>query len=519
MWRFKDGSILEAVRWDITFEKRHLVVKTIVLYLLSLHLGIPSSSVTYFADQLDTLLESKDLIKKSKAKNNEKTSEIVPENAPLNYKLISAFEELSKYILGLDNLPLRVKNVRGAHSSFSYTSPITITPHSLLLKKRSKEVSSSLYIEPIPVVINFESSNRWPDKLEAIRVLKGAFYIKIGEALEGLSSKFIQTHSTYDYLDVFHKGFAFRIFIRLEKEIQQVDKEEGGEAAESLRSLVTYLPQHILLMKAVNNRFPLFSPTVRLAKRWIYSHLFSSSIKDEAVELLVAYLFLHSKPFAEIRSQFIGFVRFLYFLSTCDFENTPIIVNLDNDDVFTDEVLQEVHRKFQFRRNSPVSGAPLFIVTSKDLESKRWTSQFPNKIYLKRISDFAGHCLNMIKSHIQMSPSLDLASFSSWKAWKSLFSTPYSDYDLLIKLNSSVVPFIRYKIPDPSPNRFFLSNSDEKDIVGEKRSRKTMLSLQVPLYKNLQQNISNDKIYVGLNSVKLLIDELQVSFFLLKIIF
>jgi U3 small nucleolar RNA-associated protein 22 len=48
----------------------------------------------------------------------------------------------------------------------------------------------------------------------------------------------------------------------------------------------------------------------RLAKRWISTHLFSSFISEEAVELVVAYLFLKPFPFHAPASQVAGFLRY-----------------------------------------------------------------------------------------------------------------------------------------------------------------------------------------------------------------
>ena len=47
----------------------------------------------------------------------------------------------------------------------------------------------------------------------------------------------------------------------------------------------------------------------RLAKRWLSSHLFSACLAEEAVELLVAYLFLKPLPFNVPCSRITGFLR------------------------------------------------------------------------------------------------------------------------------------------------------------------------------------------------------------------
>jgi hypothetical protein len=48
----------------------------------------------------------------------------------------------------------------------------------------------------------------------------------------------------------------------------------------------------------------------RLAKRWMWSHLFSGVVSDEVVELLVAYTFVKSAPNGPPSSRVTGFLRY-----------------------------------------------------------------------------------------------------------------------------------------------------------------------------------------------------------------
>lgn len=47
----------------------------------------------------------------------------------------------------------------------------------------------------------------------------------------------------------------------------------------------------------------------RLAKRWVSNHKFSAALLDEAVELLVASLFVHPGPFPPPRTRVTGLLR------------------------------------------------------------------------------------------------------------------------------------------------------------------------------------------------------------------
>lgn len=61
--------------------------------------------------------------------------------------------------------------------------------------------------------------------------------------------------------------------------------------------------------------YSLFLFMFRLAKRWVSAHLFSNSLSEEAIELLVAHLFLKPFPFRPPSSRITGFLRFSFFHS------------------------------------------------------------------------------------------------------------------------------------------------------------------------------------------------------------
>ena len=78
-------------------------------------------------------------------------------------------------------------------------------------------------------------------------------------------------------------------------------------------------------------RFPLFGPTARLAKRWVSAHMFSEVLCEEAIELMVASLFLTPLPVIPPASVMCGFHRFLHLLATFDWQHSPLIVDINND--------------------------------------------------------------------------------------------------------------------------------------------------------------------------------------------
>ena len=128
-----------------------------------------------------------------------------------------------------------------------------------------------------------------------------------------------------------------------------------------------------------------FSTTVRLAKRWLHSHLFSSLVTEEAVELLVAHLFLSPRPYDAPTSPFVGFLRFLELLATFDWTGQPLIVNLDRE--LTAQAQTDIVHHFA----SVQEGArpPLFIATPADRTSAHWTTETPSRSTLSRLVKFA----------------------------------------------------------------------------------------------------------------------------------
>lgn len=100
--------------------------------------------------------------------------------------------------------------------------------------------------------------------------------------------------------------------------------------------------QHSSMVNGLQGRYPIYGPIVRwvrkissgnthwiipfqliysfaslwsLAKRWVASHLFSFFLAEEAVELLVAYLFVKPFPFYAPCSRIAGFLRYAPYFS------------------------------------------------------------------------------------------------------------------------------------------------------------------------------------------------------------
>lgn len=67
----------------------------------------------------------------------------------------------------------------------------------------------------------------------------------------------------------------------------------------------------------------------RCTCRWVHAHLFSGYLADEAIELLVAHVYINPRPYGPPASPLCGFLRVLSLLAEFNWASQPLIVNLD----------------------------------------------------------------------------------------------------------------------------------------------------------------------------------------------
>ena len=110
---------------------------------------------------------------------------------------------------------------------------------------------------------------------------------------------------------------------------------------------------HTAAMRSLHSQNSSFGAVSRIAKMWINSQLLSNHICPESVELLAASLFLpNSTPYPVPDSHFIGFLRFLQLLSSFDWKNNPLIIDLSSD--LSPADLHSISRSFNSLRDSNV---------------------------------------------------------------------------------------------------------------------------------------------------------------------
>jgi U3 small nucleolar RNA-associated protein 22 len=458
--RFKDGSIVELVSWEDS--PPELVVFHVAQHILTRHIAnLQAPHVAYIGHQLDSVM----LYRPARGKEA-----VLPPDpqAPVE-GLQKALFELTTVVRGLEDVPITFVSVGALHPAVRGTDPFPPVPvedPSLLRLRHPKDAMT-----PVEVVLHLESSSKWPDDLAAISRIKSAFYIKLGSTLR--SKHQFRTTVALDFLDVLVKGFVFRTRIFHDREvlIHQTDAREAEEKRIALAAYkqgatpdltaarnantpwgreierdMIHRPLLASALKGFGGRFPAYTATCRLAKRWLGAHMLSPCLSDDAVDLLVAHLFSNPAPYAAPGSAFNGLHRFLRLLGWHDFEKLPLLVDLVGDT--TAAVLQELQGKFdQARAKGP---HPCAWIATPQHQDSAFTMHQPTPLSLKRLATYARASAQHLGAQVQasvtespMGGEKQTPSVLNTALWKALFRTPLDKFDVLITLDPSLVPGTR----------------------------------------------------------------------------
>jgi U3 small nucleolar RNA-associated protein 22 len=223
-------------------------------------------------------------------------------------------------------LPLTIDAVEPLSPSLRYSELFPPIPHPFLggVAPSSKKVAGAIVSDPILIQVRFGSSSKWPTDLKAIGAAKTAMLIQLANGIEtsgekGFDGPIVVTPT---YADVGYKGYCFRIYVRADPEIRMLQGlVKPSPVATAL--LKTLTKKHIIASKhhstihAVHTLHPSAGSVVRMAKRWVASHLLSGLISDEAVELMVAKVYSDGETLLEAPGTVMaGFLRFLHLLAT-----------------------------------------------------------------------------------------------------------------------------------------------------------------------------------------------------------
>lgn len=464
--RFRDGSILESLIWP-TSDPKDTVLKMIVTYVVRQHLGKDAvNSLELFGDSYDRLLPGQI------SAINDRLTQFQP--------LMGALESLEKEVRALEGLPLQIRQISAADARLRYSSVKipALDPH-------------QDQMEPVSICIQFEGSARWPDDITAVQRTKIAFLLKMGELLEGSTNGLIarlglkncnQRLSNIAFLDVHYpSGAFFRLRIHHERELNLLERvlkdnsqttasrEETASALSTYKRSFVHRPIHTQAIRTLSTRFPLLSPSMRLMKKWRDSHMLSSHISDELIELLTVRAFVHPYPWSVPGSVMTAFLRTLTFVSKWDWHNEPLIVDLNGE--MAGPEIEAISLRFEaWRKIDPaMNRISLFAASNLDPGGITWTEIGPSKVVAARLTSLAKAACSMVKEQ-----GTDLEP-------DKLFVASIADYDFVIHLNP---------------------RSASTNGGGKRHST----------FKNLHIQSDQDKSLFGFDPVQLFLDELRAMY-------
>jgi U3 small nucleolar RNA-associated protein 22 len=485
---FGDGTIVECAFWDCKPWDTHVIIKKVAEQILVRHLSLSKEKLSHTVDQLDFSLLHADEDPIYSTKN-----------------LLDALNVLSSKLRSLKDTPLRITSVQPLDSAFRRTSVCPPSPHPLAYEKnannRIKKVSSTC-IQSLEVMIQLEGSGKWPLDEVALEKTKSAFLLRIGESLQNNFG--IRCSATEEEVDVLLSGYAFRLKILHERALGLSKRQPGSDKAKKVSSIDKTLfirSQHSSMISGLLGRYPIYGPVVRLAKRWVAAHLFSAILIEEAVELLVAYLFLKPLPFSAPCSRITGFVRFLRLLSEYDWTFSSLIVDINGD--LTSEDEKEINDNFMLSRKSygeetkDINPA-MFLATGYDKASEAWTSSSPNSSEIKRLAAYARSSSNLL-TRLVVQNQID--SYG----WECVFRTPLNNYDAVVLLH-------RDKLPYPERLLFPSELHQGRIIANGKPSKTFQPFISAADIKSSSLDKLKDKFMVDFNPVRCYINDLETKY-------
>ncbi|KAF9344020.1 hypothetical protein BGX26_004904 [Mortierella sp. AD094] len=511
--RFKDGSILESAVWEAQgTDARHLIVGQMISHLLKHHLSVPHDSVHYWAGQLNKFIQYNNKVVPERLFDNKAAA------ANGFQAVVAAFESLTKVVKTAEDMPLSVTHMYFASPAARLSSTFIPQPRDFNAPATSFP-DSAQYVEPLDVVIQFESSQKWPDNLKAIQRMKTAFYLRLADKIKYKGMRATVVEETEEdslglngYMDVrVAPGYVFRCRISHDREIalcesvisdrksSQSLKEQHQRALDLYNRYFVQAPMHTFQVHALCHKHPSLSQTIRLTKRWVSAHWLAPFINDEALELLAAAVYVDPAPWTAPGSGFTGFSRVLNLLASWDWKHEPLVVDLTGE--MTGKEKEEIRHNFANTRKNMITSssatspqnkttaisgdhATMFIATGKDTFSKWWTWESPSPMIASRLQALAKTSLD------HMTKTTSSSETTSSSALNPVFITPTVHYDLVIDLDPALCT--RYAQNLTANAQYFVTKGDK--------------------YKNLgsfQKSVFGDEILVGFDPAAEYLAELQ----------
>lgn len=425
--RFKDGSIAESVVWELSRpEEAALIPAWIVDWLLKRHFGMTSTDHISSNPAWLTTLQTPPSARNATALSGSEKLGFSP--------IMRAYDDLYRLLKSVDSeLPLAILNVTPSDEMLRYSSPFI--PHPVDVNRFPSAPDCLKYTPSAEVIVQFESSAKWPDDLAAIQKVKLALLEKLARIInthiKGTRAEIVFEPNTSEIQDhaglkVFlPAGVAFALRIHHEKErthLERILNEDTPVFGTSLprppRRLALpameiytrrfiHRPQHHAALAPMHHRYPSYSSATRLLKRWFAAHMLSIQIRSEAIELLMAGVYLDPAALSVPASATAGFVRGIERLANWDWRTEPIIVPVftaSRDAAtqsgrirFPQEKRAEAVKLFEQMRakDADINHGAWAIVTEENLDGLRWTG--PSKVVANRVKGLARATAQAIK--------------------------------------------------------------------------------------------------------------------------
>jgi len=441
----------------------------------------------------------------------ESLAEFLRQNTKTSYSLPGGGKKKTSSNLGL---PLSIDEVEPLSSCLRYSALFPPVPHPLLggpdvnigsSASDKRKVSGANVGTPILIQIRFEGSSKWPTSLNAMGAAKCAMLVQLAEGIEKMKAEGSAggvdldafdgpMDVTPNCLDIGYRGYSWRIVVRADQELRML-KGLRNPTLEAKALQLSLINRHVRgamhhsLVHAIHTRHPSASSVVRLAHRWVASHMLSDMIPQQAIELMVAKIYTEGGSVASEAASsrddekkstnskinlmvvdtppstvVAGFLRLLHLLSTHDWVREPLIVDPQNHIKSHDRGL--IHAQFNATRGPNLKNGPaMYIVSPADYDGvekmdgskvvgkneeapiasenaaeKIWaptaTAKFPETMVLSRAAALAKCSHDHLTSCIMRG---DMGKNNGWVAAFQESSASLTSYSALLRVDSSYV--------------------------------------------------------------------------------
>lgn len=501
--RFKDGAIVHAVLWNADTsnpEEGYLkfsgdercggIVERVVRHIIPLHFA-PSTSKKKNKKPLPVCFGLRNMMSLIEGVSGDDAASGGVDSTIMHKDIMSAFDALtgflrqnsiavpvnpgSKDMRSKLGLPLAIDAVEPLSSSLRYSELFPPQAHPLLGGKKRASGGKAAGVtsgSPILVQIRLEGNSKWPNDVKAISAAKCALLIQLAEGIETMKRNGASECNAFDgpihvtpgYMDVGYMGYSWRIMIRADQELKLLNslRKPTTEALE-LRKVLT--KRHITsalhhsTVHSVNTQYPSAGLTMRLAMRWVHSHMLSGLLPQEAVEILVGKVFVDAHPLEPPATAMSGFLRFLRLLCSHDWARQPLI--FDPQGGMTADDYARVQSDFEATRGEDYSnGPPMFLITLGCVRSAEaqpmagipgvanrqnehcmptFTRESPELVVLSRIVALAKRTELFLLDLLTKGESIRLDGNNAWVSAFHESTTSLKSYSVLLRVDPHIV--------------------------------------------------------------------------------